>query len=308
MPLPHDVFYAYILPDLLSDHLHRLLVTEQVIDWHPFFVLPLVSPAFNATCHALCIKIFGLEHGEDGSVIDQVLTYAQELWAQALQPPMRAQPVTEYTFGQLMSSKSLIQVYMCTALARSFLNLDVLWNIELQAQYGNEEPEEHEMDVDEPSRRRFKMRDDTMHRVYLPLTCAMKLCDFIRPDRLAYVAADYLAGIVPIYSTAPVMLKYTQDLETYVAREHRVDMETWVTWTCQTLGLIEDTHQLLRQMQNQGKLVRSFKRDTCVPQNVISATNIIKVLQDVVDADWGPHSEEIRERAQNLLYEWTPEE
>jgi hypothetical protein len=50
------------------------------------------------------------------------------------------------------------------------------------------------------------MRDDKMHRVYLPLTCAMKLCDSIRPERLAYIVADYLADLVPLYSTGEVHL------------------------------------------------------------------------------------------------------
>jgi hypothetical protein len=36
------------------------------------------------------------------------------------------------------------------------------------------------------------------------------------------------------------------------------------------------------------------------------ATNIINVLRDVVGADWGTHSEEIRERGNALLLEWIP--
>jgi hypothetical protein len=108
-----------------------------------------------------------------------------------------------------MSSKSLIQVYICAALAQSYLNLDVMWPMEVEARVSElMDGERDNMDIDDAwsvlhssGSRRFRMRDDLMHRVYLPLTCAMKLCDSIRPDRLAYHAADYLASIVPLFAT-----------------------------------------------------------------------------------------------------------
>ena len=109
-----------------------------------------------------------------------------------------------------MSSKSLIRVYACAALAQSFLNLDVLSHMMLsEGTPVLPNNEDHDMDtentwgVTDPTGglRKSRMRDDKMHRVYLPLTCAMKLCDYIRPKRLAYIAADYLAGKVPAYST-----------------------------------------------------------------------------------------------------------
>lgn len=49
--------------------------------------------------------------------------------------------------------------------------------------------------------RRFRMRDDTMHRCYLPLACALRLCDRVHPERVAYIMADYLAGELPLYAT-----------------------------------------------------------------------------------------------------------
>jgi hypothetical protein len=49
--------------------------------------------------------------------------------------------------------------------------------------------------------RRFRLRDDLMHRPYLPLTCALKLCDRVRPDRVVYIIAKYLADWVPLCVT-----------------------------------------------------------------------------------------------------------
>jgi hypothetical protein len=107
-----------------------------------------------------------------------------------------------------MSSESLIQVYVCAALAKCFLNHDVLWHIELEKKRiagelddVDDEDIAGEEAVDCSTARRFKMRDDTMHRVYLPFTCALMLCDLVRPERVAYVAANYLASIVPLYAT-----------------------------------------------------------------------------------------------------------
>ncbi|KAF8581472.1 hypothetical protein K439DRAFT_219100 [Ramaria rubella] len=185
-----------------------------------------------------------------------------------------------------MSSTSLIQVYMCAALAKSFLNLDVLWHIHLEQKWKAGELDDAEDEImDEPTNapqinqarfhsRRFKMRDDQMHRLFLPLTCALKLCDRIRPQRVAHVVADYLATQVPIYATAPLLLKYTQDLESYVARDNRLQIETWVEWAFQTLSLIKESKKLLRQMQDMSKLVKSFKRSSVIPREVLDVITL----------------------------------
>lgn len=49
--------------------------------------------------------------------------------------------------------------------------------------------------------RPFKMADDRVHRVFLPFTCAMKLCDLIQPDGLVDHIADYLAHKAVTYGT-----------------------------------------------------------------------------------------------------------
>jgi hypothetical protein len=214
-----------------------------------------------------------------------------------------------------MSSTSLIRVYVCTALARSFLNLDVLWYIMLERRAAGLNDNERDNNnthggwglspAGESSRR---MRDDKLHRLYLPLTCAMKLCDSIRPERLAYIAADYLADILPLYSTgemhlAPCVPRVLMECSQLPSCSNMVKIsrasllgrigtrwsvsrvmfhsfssfhtlinrkKTWVNWTHQTLGLVEETKHLLAQMQSTGKLVESFKRSSSIPCEVLN--------------------------------------
>ena len=112
-----------------------------------------------------------------------------------------------------MGSHSLIQVYICTALAKCFLNFDVLWTLDMEKRWiAGDFDDIDEVDLPEFDdalgfnetrfvARRFRMRDDLMHRCYLPFICALRLCDRIRPERVAYVMGEYLAREVPVYAT-----------------------------------------------------------------------------------------------------------
>ncbi|KAF8510709.1 hypothetical protein JB92DRAFT_2938582 [Gautieria morchelliformis] len=303
--LPPEVFYSYVLPDMLSEHLHRYLLDSESPEWNPFYTLPLVSRHFRASCRTLCVHIFGLDENEGGTVIKHILNFTKSVWDQANLPPGRAQPADLYTYKQLMSSNSLIQVYLCAALAKCFLNYDVLWHIDLEKRWiagelndvDEEDIAAHEGAFGSSTTRRFKMRDDTMHRVYLPFTCALMLCDLVQPERVAYIAANYLASIVPLYATAPVMLKYTQDLETYISRQYVLELKTWVDWTYQTLKHIQGMDKLLSNMRRRGKLVKSFRPSASVPLEVIDDTNVVAVLDDIAAAEWGPDTDDIRESA-----------
>ncbi|KAF8510712.1 hypothetical protein JB92DRAFT_2938599, partial [Gautieria morchelliformis] len=309
--LPYDLVHSHIIPDILSEHLHLLLVAPVAPCWHAFYTLPLVSFSFLQTCRSLWVPIFGLNKDEDPRVIHEVLSFAQSLWSQAKRSPETSRPVLEYTYAQLMGGSSLIRIYMCIALARSFLNYDVLRYIGPAERDWQFATLEHGfLGVDVPCRDigesvgRSRMPDQTMHRLFLPLTCAMKLCDSILPERLALIVAEYLADIVPFIATAPVMLKYSQDLHSYVTREHRIEGETWIKWMHQTLGLVEDTELLVKEMQGTGRLVQSFPRSSSIPCEVLQVTGIIHNLRKVARTDWGTHSVDIHGRANSLLREW----
>ncbi|KAF8576237.1 hypothetical protein K439DRAFT_677788 [Ramaria rubella] len=313
--LPHDLFHSHIVPDILSEHLHQLLLSDEAPTWHAFHTMPQVSVAFRATCRSLCITIFGLDNQEDFDAIGDSLALVQSLWTRANPSLNVTAPLVEFNYTELMSRPSLIRIYICIALARSFLHADVLWHImpedtlvwsrsagsietatsNFLANFSDNLSAQHS--------RPSKMQDDKMHRVYMPLTCAMQLCDSIKPERLAHRVAEYIADNTPMYSTVAVMLKCTQDLESYIVRRHRVDMDTWIRWTLQTLGLIEQAEDLLAQMQNLGGLVSSFTRPPAVPHEL---TRITKVLQEVTEAGWGPETAQIHNRAKALLRKWTP--
>lgn len=64
--LPHDLFHSHILPDLLSDHLHHLMVNSERPQWDPFRTLPYVSRDFSRSCHSLYYSIFGTMNDEQG--------------------------------------------------------------------------------------------------------------------------------------------------------------------------------------------------------------------------------------------------
>jgi hypothetical protein len=65
--LPPEVFYSYVLPDMLSEHLHRYLLYSENPEWNPFCTLPLVSKHFRASCRTLFVHIFGLKGNEGKS-------------------------------------------------------------------------------------------------------------------------------------------------------------------------------------------------------------------------------------------------
>ena len=54
--------------------------------------------------------------------------------------------------------------------------------------------------------------------------------------------------------------------------------QMWITWTCQTLGLLEGMERLLQQMQGIGKLVKSFARSSKIPMQVLEVNVIVDSL------------------------------
>ncbi|KAF8464817.1 hypothetical protein JB92DRAFT_3063856 [Gautieria morchelliformis] len=310
---PHDLFHHYIIPDILSDYVHNILVKSDTPDWNPFWTLRLVSHSFNESCLELWNNIFGLEE-YDESTIQTTLQDCQSNWNLANKHPTRAGPVDYLSAEEFFSeSDSLIQVYLCAAFAKSYLNLNVLWPLELERQHAAGELDDAEaevmdahfrdvdMDSGNPRLRRFRMGDECMHKVYLPLTCAIQMCDRIQPARLAYLAADYLAEIIPFFSTVPLILKSAQDLEDFVFGEYwPSSMETLFHDIHERLRLIEHTMDQLQEVQHCGKLVRSFKRPSLIPSRVLEETKILQALDLVVTAYWGEGNLHINNHARTV--------
>ncbi|KAF8519609.1 hypothetical protein BU17DRAFT_65835 [Hysterangium stoloniferum] len=321
--LPHELYHHHILPTLLSEHLHQILVDGVEPKWHPFYTLPLVSRAFYSSYVSLCITIFGLLPDEGLESIPDILEFAMGKWDQANDNAPGCAPgkEDEITYMNLMSSHSLIQVYICAAIAESFFKADVLapmWKNCFPQLADLDEDQDEEYNVHTPvlnngrQMRRFKMKDDRFHRLYRPFTCAMRLCDTIKPASLAYIAANYLANQVPIYGS---------NLEMYIVRPYNLPISLWIEWTDNTLDLLENTDVLVDEMQDSGILVQSFKDEWKLPPNmirvrykhprifyhtltnshIIKDTGIIGVLEDVSQTKWDYATERIQDAASSLL-------
>ena len=156
-------------------------------------------------------RIKCVKYDKTYSGIADILEGVKDLWYRANQPVTRALPVDYLYEYELKRNNSLVQVYICVATAKCYLNLDVLWPLELERKRLAGELDDADEVMDDYERqtehlaphfiRTFRMPDDTMHRLFLPLTCAIELCDEVRPARLAYLIADYLADIIPFYAT-----------------------------------------------------------------------------------------------------------
>lgn len=152
------------------------------------------------------------------SAIRPIYTHVRDLWTLARNPIEDPDALPETRYRELMANKSLIQVYICIALSRRFLGADVLKALsyrqganhpsrELLRRKGLELPDL--ANGEDPC----KMKDDKMYRLFLPLTCASKLCDTIRPEDLAYRVADYIADITPWYTICVCSVCLAQSID-----------------------------------------------------------------------------------------------
>ncbi|KAF8522924.1 hypothetical protein BU17DRAFT_64123 [Hysterangium stoloniferum] len=259
------------------------------------------------------MAIFGVNCEDNPTAADDNFSFARRLWKQATSPTDTSTPLLECKFTELMQSTALIRVYICTALAKLFFDTDILSPLVLEKNAkttlatGREEDSvfwTSKQGIQRYYPRRFRLVDQNLHRVYLPLTCAVTLCNSIKPRRMAFKIASYVADIIPQYATTPLMLKYSQDLETYVIREGRVapiSQETWAEWTLQTLNLIFRLPDVLHENLQSESLVQSLANSLEIPIEMIQMTNILQSLQMVTLSDWGAHSQQIEERATALL-------
>lgn len=118
-------------------------------------------------------------------------------------------------YRDLMANENLIQIYVCLAYARRFLNQDVLSPLfyrgrstllpdglkPVELLLGSKTSDDDETDFQSYQ----VMQDDRMHRLFMPLTCAIKLCDTV-PPRLAQHVARYIANIGPYCATSEKIL------------------------------------------------------------------------------------------------------
>lgn len=310
--LPCELFYEFIIPHLLSWYLHQLIVHDEKQAWNPFTQLPLVCRHFRKSCRTLIrTKIFDADlNAPDATAtedIRKILKSTKKLWRENRKIPIFIPPKTlpvKSTYQTLMSSQSLIQIYICAGIAKYFYTVDVLPSLCLDRLWTqnwiNADEDHDDIQTVIPTDFRFrpyKMEDDRMHRVFLPFTCAMMLCDSINHDALASTMADYLAKKSVTYGTEPLLLKHAQDLEMNVARRHGLPLTIWSKWTLDTLRLINDRRDFLTSLQSSGKLVYKHIRSSDLTRETIIKTRILDVLKVVSLVDWGNDTENIRRNA-----------
>ncbi|GJJ14544.1 hypothetical protein Clacol_008809 [Clathrus columnatus] len=272
--LPPELFYAFVIPYLFAGYLHKAIVYDKVQSWNPFAALPLVSKEFHKSCQTHVRRIFDIDPQDDHPI-------------------------------------DLIQIYICAGYAKYFYTVDVLNWLCLDRLWitgWTEDTDQGQLGGDPsigiPKNFRFRpyiMGDDRVHRVFLPFTCAMKLCDSIQDEILAGPIADYLAKKAVTYGTEPILLKHVQDLEMNMARKYGLPIELWSKWTKDTLRLIDDRHEFLCSVQESGKLVSQYRRSSEVTKRTIKNTRLLSVLKVVSSVDWGNDTVDIQEFATVIL-------
>ncbi|KIJ47481.1 hypothetical protein M422DRAFT_28809 [Sphaerobolus stellatus SS14] len=148
------------------------------------------------------------------------------------------------------------------------------------------------------------MVEANMQRTFLPLYAAIMLCDQVRPKGLADFAADYLAKTIPLYSSMPLLLKHSQNLEMHLVEGNKIPKEKCYELVKSTLEVLPTIKDSMKQFQEFGYLVRSFKRETVIPEIVMQDTNIAEVLNAIaLCPNWKEYSQEIAELAEGIREE-----
>ncbi|GJJ14470.1 hypothetical protein Clacol_008734 [Clathrus columnatus] len=329
--IPLEVFHWYIIPEVILEHLHVMLVgdvVEEDIRWNAFLVIQLVCSEFNQSARSIYRKIFGVKDEEPlYGIIRPLYTRARKLWIQAKDPDDTLDDLPEIRYREIMANETIIQIYICIAISRRFLNVDVLKPLssrgttnllprELrQSADGRSEVLPNQANNSEseggPGPPPCKMRDDQMHRLFLPLSCASKLCDTIPSVNLVYRVAKYIADVTPWYATdytdrksvllVPILLKYVQDLEGYIAREYAVSQDVYDNWVLRTLQLIDQLDNLLQKFQEIGRLTQSFAKISKVPKEMYEVVHLRQILQQLIQNESGSNTTEIQEQARAIL-------
>ncbi|GJJ14539.1 hypothetical protein Clacol_008804 [Clathrus columnatus] len=204
-----------------------------------------------------------------------------------------------------MARKTLIQIYICLAYARRFFNIDIFSPLFYRQRSTFlpgvlRIPEEvlvsSKVSSDEQSYQR--MKEDKMHRLFMPMTCAIKLCDIVKPPMLAHKVAQYIAEISPYCATIPVLFKYVQDIQSYIDNEYDIEkvvlidllQEIQINWVLQTLKSINQMDTFFQQFRKSGRVVFSFMDLNTVPIQMYEIVGLRYVLERLIETDWGNDS------------------
>jgi len=101
-----------------------------------------------------------------------------------------------------MQRTSLVRMYMCFGIGKLTLNRYILQplgiltgTVKTQRSPWDDAPAV-EYEVTLP---KTPVDDPKFYMCFMPFQCAQIMCDKIRPDRLAYTAARYMATVLPYY-------------------------------------------------------------------------------------------------------------
>jgi len=313
--LPHDVIHEYIIPYVLARSLHDLFINQEEPRWRAVIILQGVSLAFKQSCLSLYPALFGVNRKTNISVVLKMIAETEQLWKQVKEPPMNATDIEDLTHSQLIERPSLIKIYYCTALARISLNVEVLayptgtQHIRDLITYlfgSNDDIQDAQLNIhtaDKDGTR--KMSDANLHKIFLPLMSALELCEMIQPEWLCHMAVKYLADNYVVISSAPLLLKYSQDLHYYMEREYNLPVEVWAEWALICLRLIQRLETLLDELRCRSPLVVQYSPEQIIlNEKVIKITAILVRLSKTITCDWGEHTEEIKELASSIISKW----
>jgi len=140
------------------------------------------------------------------------LTVTEELWRRVKDPMGNISYEINSTYSQLKSTNSLLQIYHCMALVRLSLNsgllnsavpidrLDCLNNYFFNT---NGLKEIFDIEISSSSNSRLdRTSDDNLSSVFLPLTCALEICDTIKPERISYHVIQYIVNSLIFVSSS----------------------------------------------------------------------------------------------------------
>lgn len=310
--IPRELCHEWIIPYLLANYVHRYIVHDETQAWNPFNMLPLVCRYFNHSCKYFTRQIFHDNHDGEADTEPPIssrklLDATRKIWFKAQESWIRSD--SEYsqpTYGELASTKNLIQIYICAGYARYNYALKVLQPVFLEKSlldmtdgYNPTSKITGDPDLEIPSDFRFrlyKMSHECMPEFFLPFMCAIRQCDtFKHHTMLVEPIADYLAKTVITYCTEPILLERIQTLEMNMTQCYNAEIRARLIQ--ETLNLIQCREFLdnTTSEKSLGKIVSQYyeKKSSGFTKKTIERTRALDVLEVVALNNWGVGTESI---------------